>query len=126
MNDRSDIERQLDELRQEIAQLRDLPVLSAEFTVWLGKLAASVAAFFGTNSQEMRDLRAISPEFPSEFYDSVSDRLGLLQLDDAMKNQLLSKLYLDVPKAIFRRRLHEYDDLIGAVIHGLRKRRPPS
>ncbi len=120
MNDRRGIGDQLGELRKEIPTLMNLPVLSPEFTVWLVKLFALVKAGFGANSNEMRQLRAISPELPSEFYDSVTKRLRSLGLDDELKSQLLKKLYNDVPQTVFESRLHEYDDLIGAMIHGLR------
>jgi hypothetical protein len=119
--DRRGVEDQLNQLRPEIATLLNLPVLSPEFTAWLDKLFVVVKAGFGVNSDEMRQLRAISPELPSEFYDSVAERLGSLVSDEDRRNQLLAKLHNDVPQTIFRRRLHEYDDLIGAMIHGLQR-----
>ena len=107
----------------EIATLRNFPALSQEFTTWLSKLFALVEASFGINSDELRDFRAISPELPSEFYDSVADRLSALGLSEELKSQLLTKLNKDVPETIFMRRLYEYDDLIAAMIHGLRTER---
>jgi hypothetical protein len=71
----------------------------------------------------MRDLQAISPELPSEFYDSVADRLGAVGLSEKLHGQLLTKLNKDVPETFFRRQLHEYDDFIAAMIHGLRTER---
>lgn len=123
LNDRRSIEHELNELRNEIATLLNLPVLSPEFTIWLGKLVALVETAFGINSEEMRELRAISPELPSEFYDSVTDRLGSLGLGDEWTRQILTKLYKDIPQTIFRRRLHDYDGLIAALIHGIRSER---
>jgi hypothetical protein len=122
-NNNSSIEYELSQLRTEIATFRNLPALSLEFTNWLSKLFALVEASFGINSDELRDLRAISPELPSEFYDSVAGRLGALGLSEKLKSQLLTKLNRDVPETIFRRRLHDYDDLIAAMIHGLRTER---
>jgi hypothetical protein len=100
-----------------------LPALSREFTTWLSKLFALVEAGFGINSDEMRQLRAISPELPSEFYDSVADRLGAVGLSEKWKSHLLTKLNKDVPETIFMRRLYDYEDLIAAMIHGLRTER---
>jgi hypothetical protein len=122
-SDHSSIEYKLEELRAEIAALRNLPALSLEFTIWLSKLFALVEAGFGINSDEMRQLRAISPELPSEFYDSVADRLGAVALSEKGKSHLLTKLNKDVAETIFMRRLYEYDDLIAAMIHGLRTER---
>jgi hypothetical protein len=122
VSDHSGIEGNLNQLRAEIATLRNLPALSPEFASWLRKLFALVKVGFGRNSDEMGQLCAISPELPSEFYDSVADRLDALGLDEKSKNQLLSRLNNDVPEAIFERRLHDYDDLIAAMIHGLRSR----
>jgi len=119
-SDHSSIEYKLNQLRAEIATLRNLPALSLEFTTWLGKLFALVEADFGINSDEMRELRAISPELPSEFYDSVADRLGAVGLSEKLHGQLLTKLNKDVPETFFRRRLDDYDDFIAAMIHGLR------
>jgi hypothetical protein len=118
-SDHSSIEYKLEELRAEIAALRNLPALSLEFTIWLSKLFALVEAGFGINSDEMRQLRAISPELPSEFYDSVADRLGAVGLSEKWKSHLLTKLNKDVPETFFRRQLHEYDEFIAAMIHGL-------
>ena len=44
---------------------------------------------------ELRDLRAISPELPSEFYDSIAGRLNALRLSEELKSQLLTKLNKD-------------------------------
>jgi hypothetical protein len=122
-SDHSSIEYKLNQLRAEIAALRNLPALSLEFTTWLSRLFALVEAGFGINSDELRDLRAISPELPSEFYDSVAGRLGAMGLSEELKSQLLAKLNKDGPETIFTRRLYEYDDLIAAMIHGLRTER---
>jgi hypothetical protein len=97
--------------------------LSLEFATWLSKLLALVEAGFGINSDEMRQLRAISPELPSEFYDRVADRLGAVRFSEKERNYLLTILNKDVPEAIFMRRLYDYDDLIAAMIHGLRTER---
>ena len=121
--DHSSIEYKLDQLRAEIVALRNLPALSLEFTTWLGKLFTLVEASFGINSDEMRQLRSISPELPSEFYDSVADRLGAVGLSEKWKSQLLTKLNKDAPETFFRRRLDDYDDFIAAMIHGLRTER---
>ena len=123
VSDHSSIEDKLNRLRAEIATLRNLPALSLEFTTWLCKLFALVEAGFGINSDEMRQLRAISPELPSEFYDSVADRLGAMGLSEKWKSHLLAKLNKDGPETLFRRRLYEYDDLVAAMIHGLRTER---
>jgi hypothetical protein len=122
-SDHSSIEYKLNQLRAEIVALRNLPALSQEFTTWLSKLFALVEAGFGINSDEMHQLRAISPELPSEFYDSVADRLGAMGLSEKLKSQLLTKLNKDVPETIFMRRLYDYDDFIAAMIHGLRTQR---
>ena len=119
----SSIEYKLNQLRAEIAALRNLPALSLEFTTWLSKLFALVEAGFGINSDEMHQLRAISPELPSEFYDSVADRLGAMGLSEKWKSHLLTKLNKDGPETIFMRRLYDYDGLIAAMIHGLRTQR---
>jgi hypothetical protein len=71
----------------------------------------------------MRRLRAIPQELPSEFYDSVADRLDAVGLSEKLKSQLLTKLNKDIPETFFRRRLYDYDDLITAMIHGLRTER---
>jgi hypothetical protein len=122
-SDHSSIEYKLDQLCAEIATLRNLPALSQEFTTWLSKLFALVEAGFGINSDEMRQLQAISPELPSEFYDSVADRLGAMGLSEKWKSHLLTKLNKDGPETFFRRQLHEYDDFIAAMIQGLRTER---
>jgi hypothetical protein len=122
LNDLCDIEPKLDALRAEVATLVNLPVLSPEFTIWLGKLFQLVEGAYGAASDEMRQLRALSPELPSEFYDSVTERLGSLGLDDRSVSQLYAKLYREIPAAIFKRRLYEYDDLIAAFILGLRSK----
>jgi hypothetical protein len=123
VSDHSSIEYKLNQLRAEIATLRNLPALSLEFTDWLSRLFALVEVSFGINSDEMRDLQAISPELPSEFYDSVAGRLGPMQLSEKLKSQLLTKLNKDAPETFFRRRLDDYDDFIAALIHGLRTER---
>jgi hypothetical protein len=84
-SDHSSVEYKLNQLRAEIATLRNLPVLSLEFTIWLSKLFALVEAGFGINSDEMRQLRAISPELPSD-YDSVADRLDAVGLSEKWKS----------------------------------------
>ncbi len=122
-SDHSSIEYKLNQLRAEIVALRNLPALSLEFTTWLGKLFTLVEASFGINSDEMRDLQAISPELPSEFYDSVAGRLAAMGLSEKWKSQLLTKLNKDAPETFFRRRLDDYDDFIATMIHGLRTER---
>ncbi len=122
-SDLSSIEYKLNQLRAEVATLRNFPALSLEFTTWLGKLFTLVEASFGINSDELRDLRAIFPELPSDFYDSVADRLSAVGLSEKEKNYLLTILNKDVPEAIFMRRLYDYDDLIAAMIHKLRTER---
>lgn len=97
--------------------------MSLEFAIWLSKLFALGEAGFGINSDELCDLRAISPELPSEFYDSIADRLDEVGLSEKMKNQLLTKLNKDGPETIFMRRLYEYDGLIATMIHELRAER---
>jgi hypothetical protein len=123
VSDHSSIEYKLNQLRAEIATLRNLPALSLEFTNWLNKLFALVEAGFGINSDEMSHLRAISPELPSEFYDSVAERLSAVGLSEKWKSHLLATLNKEVPEIIFMRRLYDYDDLIAAMIHGLRTER---
>lgn len=120
MNDRNTIELELNELRGEITTLANLPVLSPRFVSWLGKLFALVETGFGADSNEMRELRAIAPELPSEFYDSVAERLRSLRLGENSTRQLLAKLHQDIPKAVFSRRLRDYDEFIKALILGLR------
>lgn len=119
VGDRSRIEGELKQLRAKIATLLKLPALSREFATWLGKLFALVEAGFGINSDEMHQLRAISPELPSEFYDSVADRLGSLGLNDKQTDELLMRLHKDVPQTVFRRRMYHYDDLIAAMLPSL-------
>ena len=118
--DRLDFEAGLSQLRAEIAGFSSLPALSPEFVNWLGKLLELVKACFGPDSDEMRQLRAISPELPSEFYDSIGARIGSLGLDSKSADRLLAGLNRDSPQAIFRKRLHDYDDLIASMIVGLR------
>ncbi|MGB6174893.1 MAG: hypothetical protein WBF43_00800 [Methylocella sp.] len=118
-SDHSSIEYKLNRLHAEIATLRNLPAMSLEFTTWLSKLFALVEAGFGINSDEMHRLRAISPELPNEFYDSVADRLGAMGLSEKWKSHLLTKLNKDVPETNLMCRLHDYDDLIAAMIRGL-------
>jgi hypothetical protein len=119
VDDRSRIEYELRQLRAEIATILKFPALSPEFVTWLGKLFALVQASFGSNSDEMRQLREISPELPSEFYDSVADRLVSLGSNGKQASELLSRLYQDTPQTIFRRRMYDYDDLIAAMIINL-------
>jgi hypothetical protein len=123
VDDRFDFEVRLSQLRAEIAGLSDLAPLSPEFGKWLEKLFNVVRACFGLDSSEMRQLRAISPELPSEFYDSIEARIGSLGLDNKSTNQLLTGLNRDSHQAIFKKRLHDYDDLIASMIIGFR---PPS
>jgi hypothetical protein len=118
--DCTDLEAELGRLRAEIANLSNLPALSSEFVDWLGKLLDLVKARFGADSDEMRRLRAISPELPSEFYDSIGERIGLVGLDRNSTNRLLIGLNRDLPQEIFRRRLYDYDDLMASMIVGLR------
>jgi hypothetical protein len=123
LNDHVAIERRLSELQSEIVALTKLGMLSPQFVVWLGKLFSLVQLGFGANSNEMLELRAIAPELPSEFYDSVAGRLISLGLDEGMTRQLLAKLHQDIPEAFFKRRLHDYDEFIAALIMGLRSQR---
>lgn len=118
MADNSGLEDELNRLRAEIVTLRELPALSREFCTWLDNLFEFVRANFGADSAEMRELRAISPELPSEFYDHVSEKLGALGLGENWKNELLTKLNRDTPKAIFDKRLYEYDSFIASLFHG--------
>jgi hypothetical protein len=118
--DRLDFEAGLSRLRAEIAGLSNRPALSPEFVKWLGKLLDLVKACFGPDSDEMRQLRAISPELPSEFYDSIEARIGSLGLDSKSADRLLAGLNRDLPQTIFRNRLYDYDDLIASMILGLR------
>jgi hypothetical protein len=111
---------ELNRLRGEIATLLELPALSPEFSTWLDKLFEFVRARFGADSTEMRELRTISPELPSEFYDHVSEKLETLGLGENWKNELLTKLNRDTPKAIFDKRLYEYDSFIASLIHRYR------
>ena len=119
VSDHSSIEYKLNQLRAEVATLRNLPALSLEFTNWLSRLFALVEVSFGINLDELRDLRAISPELPSEFCDSVAGRLGAMGLSAKLKSRLLTKLNTDGPGG-----LYDYDDLLAAMIHGLRQRLP--
>jgi hypothetical protein len=118
--DRHDFEAELGQLRAEIEGLSKLPSLSSEFVSWLSKLSDLVKARFGGDSDEMLQLRAISPELPSEFYDSVGKRIVSLGLGRNSTNQLLMGLNRDLPQAVFKKRLYDYDDLIAAMIIGLR------
>jgi hypothetical protein len=118
--DNSSFEVELSQLRAEIARLRELPALSPEFVSRLGRLFGLVEACFGPDSDEMRQLRATSPELPSEFYDSIAARLGSLGLDEKATSRLLTGLNRDLPQTIFRNRLYDYDDLIASMIVGLR------
>lgn len=117
------IESDLGQLRSEIPALLDLPPLSPQFVTWLGKLLLLVEAGFGKESVELRRLRTISPELPSEFYDSVATRLQSLGMNKTMTSSLLVKLYKDVPKKILQQRLRDYDELIGTMIYDLQSNR---
>jgi hypothetical protein len=109
-------------LRTEIASLSNLPALSPAFASRLGKLLDLVKACFGPDSDEVRQLRKISPELPAEFYDGAAARIGSLGLegklglDSKSTNQLLTGLNRDSPEAVFRKRLYAYDDLIASMI----------
>jgi hypothetical protein len=122
VSERSGIE-DLGQLRAEIATLVDLPALSPQFSAWLRKLYEVVEANFGVQSDEMRQLRAISPELPSEFYDSVATRLESLGLNEKLTNALLLALNKDGPEKVFKQRLHDYEELITTMIHGLQSSR---
>lgn len=113
---------ELNRLRAEIETLLKLPALSPEFGVWLGKLFECVKVRFGTNSDEMRELRTISPELPNEFYNHISEKLEALGLNENWRDELLRKLNREAPKSVFDKRLYEYDSFIGALIHGLQAR----
>jgi hypothetical protein len=115
--DNNALEDELNKLRAEIATLLELPALSRDFGNWLNKLFEFVKAHFGADSAEMRELRTISPELPSEFYDHVSEKLETLGLGENWKNELLTKLNRDTPKTIFDKRLYEYDSFIASLIH---------
>jgi hypothetical protein len=118
--DRSDFKVELDRLRAEIASLLNLPALSREFVSWLGKLLDLVKGHFGPDSDELRQLREISPELSVEFYDSIGARIGSLGLDGKLTNQLLMRLNRDIPELVFRKRLYDYDDLIASMTVGPR------
>ena len=122
VSERSGIE-ELGQLRAEIATLVDLPALSPQFSAWLRKLYEVVEANFGVQSDEMRQLRAISPELPSEFYDSIATRLESLGLNEKLTNALLLALNKDGPQKVFKQRLHDYEELITTMIHGLQSSR---
>jgi hypothetical protein len=115
--DNNGLDDELKKLRAEIATLLELPPLSREFGVWLDKLFEFVRARFGPDSAETRELRTISPELPSEFYDHVSEKLQTLGLGESWKNELLTKLNRNTPKAIFDKRLYEYDSFIASLIY---------
>jgi len=118
----SDARPHLDELkslRAEIVHLRILPALSSEFTAWVSKFFTIVKLIFGDNSSELSQLKALSPELPSEFYDTVAQRLLSINLTDKQRDELLLNLFRDLPEAQFRERLYEYDDLITAMINSL-------
>jgi hypothetical protein len=112
----SDRKAALEQLRSEIATLALLPPLSPEFAEWLGRLLKVVEAGFGSHSEELRQLRAISPELPSEFFDSIQNRLPALGLNDKLRSELLKKLIKDTPEEMFRKRLYEYDDFIASIL----------
>ena len=121
--ERSSTEDDLDELRTEIATLRTLPPLSPQFVTWLRKLLLLVEGRFGVSSDEMRQLRAISPELPSEFYDSIAARLELLGSNIELSKALFLSLYKDAPQQIFNKRLYEYEEFITSIIYGLHSSR---
>jgi hypothetical protein len=118
VGERSVIE-DLSRLRAEIATLADLPALSPQFSAWLRNLHGVVKANFGAHSDEMRQLCAISPELPSEFYDSIATRLESLGLNEKLTNALLLALNKDGPQNVFKQRLHDYEELITTIIQGL-------
>lgn len=120
---RSDIEDDLGRLRAEIASLADLPALSPQFSAWLRNLHEVVEANFGAHSDEMRQLRAISPELPSEFYDSVATRLESLGMDEKLTKALLMALNKDGPQKVFKQHLYDYGELIASIILGLQAKR---
>lgn len=119
--DANDPETELSKLRAEIAVLRKLAPLSSDFTAWLGRLFEFVKAQFGNDSAEMRELREISPELPSEFFDATSNKLESLPFEQKHKDQLLAKLNSEVPKSIFDKRLYEYDEFITGLIYLLNR-----
>jgi hypothetical protein len=80
-------------------------------------LSKATAAGFGAESDYLRRLRVISPELPSEFYDSVADRLDAL--DARWKERLLAQLR-DAPRSVNRRRLNDHDALIGTMLAEIR------
>ena len=121
-SERSSIEDELRKLRAEIASLRKATALSPQFVTWHHKLYELIEAAYGVDSNEMREFRALSPELPSEFYDSVEARLKLVGLNEKFTNALLMKLYKDVPQNVFEQRLHDYDELIATLVFGLSKR----
>lgn len=123
VGEHSDIEIDLGQLRAEIATLAELPALSPQFSAWLRKLYRLVETNFGVHSDEMRQLRAISPELPSEFYDSVATRIESLGMDEKLTKTLLMALNKEGPQKIFKQRLSDYDELIATMIHGLRSSR---
>jgi len=118
--DPANFEVELSQLRAEIATLANLPALSPEFARWLTRLFAVVKTSFGPDSNEIRQLREIYPELPSEFYDSIEVRISSLGLNSKLGDDLLTCLHKNAPQAVFRRRLYDYDDFIGATILGLR------
>jgi hypothetical protein len=106
----------LKRLRSEIAALSVLPPLSPQFTSWLERLFALVEANFGSHSDELRQLRAIAPELPSEFFDSVQSRFAALGFDEKLSDALLMKLNKEVPVDIFRKRLRDYDEFVASLV----------
>jgi hypothetical protein len=117
--ERSSIEDDLGQLRTEIAALRNLPPLSPQFAAWLRRLFLLVESHFGASSDEIRQLRAILPEVPSEFYDSIVARLELLGSNSNLSNALFLSLYQDAPQQIFNQRLYQYEEFITSIIYGL-------
>jgi hypothetical protein len=117
VNDPQRIEHELSKLREEFPILVELPALSPEFGAWLAKLFLVVKHGFGVSSNEMQELRSISPELPSEFYDVIERNLQSLDLNDEWTDELIKKLVNDVPQMNFRHRLYQYLEFIGACIY---------
>src|SRR4051794_37174696 len=105
-NERAEIEKQLGDLRASLVSLRELPVLSPEFTKWLLRLYRVVDAYFGAQSSEMTQLRGLSPEAPPEFFDSASRRVEDLGLPTDFSEALLKELREAAPEKVFQQRLH--------------------
>ena len=121
--ERSSIEDDFGELRDGDRDPSEFAPLSPQFAAWLGKLLLLVEGRFGASSDEMRQLRAITPELPSEFYASVATRLESLGPNEQLSNALFLALDKDVPQKIFKQRLYEYDEFIASIIYGLQSKR---